>query len=231
MADQWDNADFARRWDATALVNNPTRAEQLDILVSLIEETYQQGAAILDLGIGSGLVEAVLFARRPDAYIVGVESSAAMIDLAKRRLASFESHYTIIQHDFSDIDGLALPAKEYQMVMSVQALHHITHVQQQKVFQFVANLLPAGGLFLLMERIALDPAHFADIYRSVWNRLERVGEVQSGWTGDYFLQRLEHKEDYPASLEELLAWMREAGLRATCLHLHLDRAFVVGVKK
>ena len=231
MADQWDNPDFARQWDQTALVNNPTRAEQLDILVSLIEETYQEGSAILDLGIGSGLVEAMLFARIAESYVVGVESSAAMIDLAKHRLAPFESRYTIIQHDFSDVEGLSLPAKEYQMVMSIQALHHLPHSLQQKIIQFVANILHSGGLFLLIDRIALDPDHFADLYRSMWNRLERVSEVRSGWSGEYFLQRLQHKDDYPASLERQLAWIRAAGLHATCLHLHLDRALVVGVKE
>ena len=231
MRDEWENPDFAAHWDKTALVNNPTRAEQVDILAEVIASAYQQGSAILDLGIGSGLVEAQLFAQIADAYVVGVEASEAMIDLATRRLAPFESRYTIIQHDLSDLTGLSLPAKAYQIAISVQALHHLTHAQQQKVFQFVANLLPTGGLFFLMDRIALDSDHFSDIYRAAWNRLERVTEFKSGWSGAYFLERLQNKDDYPASLEDLLTWFQEAGLHGTYLHLHLDRALVVGVKE
>ncbi len=231
MRDEWENPEFARQWDATSLVNNPTRAEQIDILVSIIEEMYQNGAAILDLGIGSGLVEALLFARRADVSVVGVEVSAAMIDLAKSRLAPFEQRCNIIQHDLADLSDLSLPAKEYQIVISVQVLHHLTHAQQQKIMQFVADLLPKDGLFLLMDRIVLDPDNFADIYRAVWTRLERISEIKNGWSGDHFLHRLQHKDDYPTTLENQLAWLREAGLQATCLHLHLDRALVVGVKK
>lgn len=45
-----------------------------------------------------------------------------------------------------------------------------------------------------------------------------------------FLERLQNKEDYPASLEEHLDWLRCAGLSATCLHLHLHRALIAGKK-
>ena len=38
------------------------------------------------------------------------------------------------------------------------------------------------------------------------------------------------KEDCPASLEEHLSWLRQVGFEATCLHLHLNRAVIAGVK-
>src|SRR5713226_4822225 len=71
MKDQWDNPNFVIQWDQTALEGNPTRAEQLDILISLLEDTYREGTTILDLGIGSGLIEALLFTRRPHTDVVG----------------------------------------------------------------------------------------------------------------------------------------------------------------
>ncbi|GHO56867.1 hypothetical protein [Ktedonobacter robiniae] len=45
-----------------------------------------------------------------------------------------------------------------------------------------------------------------------------------------FLERLQGKEDYPASLEEHLDWLRRAGLPATCLPLHLRHALIAGKK-
>lgn len=228
--DRWNDSDFAIRWDQTSLQGNPTRTEQLDILISLIADIYREGKTILDMGIGSGLVEEQLFTRIAGVEVIGVDASPAMLDLAKQRLTVFTDRCTLIQHDFAEITKLILPARLYQVVISVQALHHLPHQEQRAVIQFVADLLPSNGVFLLMDRIALDADHFADLYRSMWKRLERVSTVKSGWSEDYFFQRLSQKNDHVASLEEQLTWLREAGLSATCLHLHLNRALVVAVK-
>lgn len=233
MKDEWQDPEFAAQWDQMALVGimNPTRAEQVDILISYIADFYKQGTALLDLGMGSGLVEAQLFARRPDAYVVGIESSQAMIDLARVRLAPFEQQYRLLYHDLSDFEQVALPPAIYQIIFSVQALHHLAPEVQQKLYRSLFQLLPPGGVFLLNDRIALDTEPFSDIYYSVWNRLERVSEVRSGLSGDDFLQRQQRKEDYPASLEEHLTWLRQAGFEATCMHLHLNRVLLAAVKR
>src|SRR5215472_13971445 len=94
--DDWENPEFAQRWDAVVSAANPSRAEQLDILTAIVERVYAPATSILDPGIGSGLVELALFARVPEAQVVGVEQSEAMIALAERRLAPFESHYQIV---------------------------------------------------------------------------------------------------------------------------------------
>jgi hypothetical protein len=85
-------------------------------------------------------------------------------------------------------------------------------------------------LFLLIDRIALDTTHFANLYRAMWKRLEEGRESKGGTSSNDFLERLQDKEDYPASLEEHLDWLRRAGLSATCLHLHLYRALIAGKK-
>lgn len=231
MKDNWHNPDFAVQWDQTALVGNPTRAEQLDILVSLLADTYREGTALLDLGMGSGLVEAQLFACRPDAYVVGVESSQAMIDLAKLRLAPFQRQYRLLHYDFSDFQQVVLPPETYHIIFSVQAFHHLLPERQQALYHSLFTILPPNGIFLLLDRIALDVEPFSALYRSLWDRLERETRVKSGLSGDDFLRRLQHKEEHPASLEEQLAWLRRAGFDATCLHLHLNRALLAGIKK
>jgi SAM-dependent methyltransferase len=231
MEDQWDDPSFASHWDQIALIGTPTRAEQLDILLALIADVYKEGTAILDLGIGSGLVEERLFARVPAAYVVGIESSQAMLDLAKPRLAPFEQRYSIIQRDFTDLKAINLPSETYSIVISVQAFHHLPHPVQQDLFQTIFDLLPPNGIFLFLDRILLEPEHFADLYRTVWNRLVLVNGAKSSLSGDGFLQQLQDKGDYPATLEEHLAWLRAAGFAATCLHMHLNRVLLAGVKE
>jgi ubiquinone/menaquinone biosynthesis C-methylase UbiE len=228
--DDWENPEFAQHWDAVVSAANPSRAEQLDILTAIVERGYPPGTSVLDLGIGSGLVELALFNRAPEAQVVGVEQSEAMIALAERRLAPFESHYQIVRHDLADIESLMLPDRTYSVAFSVQTVHHIPYEAQRAVYGFVARLLPPGGVFLHMERVALDAETFADVIPPAWEALESRAEVKSGGTAEDFLARLRHKSEYAATLEQHLAWLREAGFAATCLHLQLNRALMVGVK-
>jgi ubiquinone/menaquinone biosynthesis C-methylase UbiE len=228
--DDWENPKFARHWDAVVSAANPSRAEQLDILTAIIERVYVPRTSIIDLGIGSGLVELVLFNRVLEAQIVGVEQSEAMIALAEQRLAPYADHCQIVRHDLADSESLTLPERTYSVAFSVQTLHHIPHEAQRAVYQFVARLLPPGGVFLHIERLALDAETFADVIPPAWEALESRAEVKSGGTAEDFLARLRHKSEYAATLEQHLAWLREAGFAATCLHLQLNRALMVGVK-
>jgi ubiquinone/menaquinone biosynthesis C-methylase UbiE len=228
--DDWENPEFAQHWDAVVSAANPGRAEQLDILAAVVERVYAPGISILDLGIGSGLVELALFNRVPEAQIVGVEQSEAMIALAEQRLAPYADRCQIVRHDLADIESLMLPERTYSVAFSVQTLHHIPHEAQQAAYAFVARLLPPGGVFLHMERVALDAERFADVIPPAWEALEGRAEVKSGGTAEDFLARLRSKSEYAATLELHLAWLREAGFAATCLHLQLNRALMVGVK-
>jgi SAM-dependent methyltransferase len=227
--DDWENPEFARHWDAVVSAANPSRAEQLDILAATVERVYVPGTSILDLGLGSGLVEQALFARVPGAQIVGVEQSEAMIALAEQRLAPFSDRCQIVRHDLADVDNLSLPERTYSVAFSVQTLHHIPHEAQREVYQYVARLLPPGGVFLHMERVALDADTFAGVIIPAWEALEDRAEIKSGGTAEDFLARLSHKNEYAATLEQHLAWLREAGFTAACLHLQLNRALMVGV--
>jgi ubiquinone/menaquinone biosynthesis C-methylase UbiE len=227
--DDWENPAFAQRWDAVVSAANPSRAEQLDILTAIVERVYVPGTSILDLGLGSGLVELALFERVPEARIVGVEQSEAMIALAEQRLAPYKGHWEMVRHDLADTASLTLPEQAYAIAFSVQTLHHLPHEAQRAVYQFVSRLLPPGGVFLHMERVALDTETFAEVIPPAWEALDRRAEVKSGGTAEDFLARLRHKSEYAATLEQHLAWLREAGFAATCLHLQLNRALMVGV--
>jgi len=230
MKDQWDDPSFATEWDETTDVGSPTRAEQLDLIASLVARLYRPGAAILDLGAGSGQLEELLLRRVPDAHVAAVDASAAMQDIARRRLAAWLDRIALVEGDFAEIDSIVLPWTSFQIVLSVQALHHVSHEVKRKVFAHVHRLTEPGGVFLVMDRVAIPEEELRPIYREMWERLERTAKAKSGWSGDFFLDRVKTKEDFPETVEAHLALLREAGFDAACVHLHLDRAVLVGVR-
>src|SRR5690349_19956557 len=112
----FQNPAAAQSWDADTRTRNPSRPGQLDMLLTIIADHYEAGKTILDLGMGSGLVEDLLFQRISQAQVVGVDASPAMLDLAHKRLQPFASQYAAFIHDFTDINSLQLPQRNYQIV-------------------------------------------------------------------------------------------------------------------
>lgn len=224
----------AQKWDVDNAVQNPSRLEQLDMLLTIIADAYQPGKSILDLGIGSGLVEEMLFQRIPDAQVVGVDASAAMMALANKRLQPYASQYLTLEHDFTQIASLVLPARDYQFVISLQTLHHLTDEQMRVAYRFIHNTLQPNGLFLLLDRIAVDKPALFDVYQSLWQRQDRIlnSDVAAaeGTTFDDHTRIVRERGDLLMNLERHLQLLNETGFDAACLHLQTNRALFAARK-
>lgn len=225
--DEWQDPEFAVRWDSLPPSTNPVRKDQLSVLVSTIARGYRSGDLILDIGMGSGQVEEFIFERIPDAHIVGVDSSQAMLDIAVERLRGHSDRYTAILHDLREIDTLQVPDTSYRWVISSQVLHEIPHDAQRAVFSFVASVLPEDGMYLYTDRVTIEQDHFHDAYGAVWDGWKANSPELIGGSFEEFFEQYRAKVDYTATLDESISWLRDAGLIATPVHLQLNRFLIV----
>jgi ubiquinone/menaquinone biosynthesis C-methylase UbiE len=229
MSERWHEPEFTANWDRNIAESYPSRALQVSLLVSMVSGLYQEGGRIVDLGFGSGRVEEQIFRARPDAHVVGVDSSAAMIDLARQRLEPWASQYQAVQHDLAHIDGAQLPDGAYQIAITVQVLHHLKQDAQRRLHQWTHRILEPGGWYLIIDKRALGEEEL-DAYGLAWDALER----DERWrTGRSFAEHLRHEKEKghaPATMKQALEWLGEAGFTATCLHAHLDRLLIVARK-
>ncbi|MFB5189920.1 class I SAM-dependent methyltransferase [Alicyclobacillus fastidiosus] len=234
MTQNWNHPDTARLWDAKGNRRNPIRFEQLDILVSILESAYAKDAWILDLGYGSGQVEKLIFERLPEASVVGVDNSEAMMELAKQRLSENTSRFVSVRHDLGDIDTLSLPNHKYQFVIAIQSLHHLSKEQMQAVYRYIYRTLEPGGLFLLLDRLQVETKGLWEVYHTVWARQDRLYEStvasHEGTSFEDHQRTVLDRGDYPVLLDEHLEWLRKSGFEAACLHAHGHRALIVGRK-
>lgn len=233
MSYDFRDMNNARRWDSDPNSRNPLRSEQLDLLISILSDHYQAGDTILDLGFGSGLVEALIFERIPHAHIIGVDHSEAMMSLARERLQKYGAQFQSIPHDLVDLDSVGITPCRF--IISSQALHHLTDAQMQSAYRAIARLLTDDGLFLLLDRIAADPPALFDVVQSVWRWQDRHygSSVAEHESADYetHRQRALNRGDLPLSLPRHLALMRSAGLEGACVHLSGIRALLAARKR
>ncbi len=230
MKDNWSDPAFANEWDTIDSQGHPTRPEQLDVLTSIIADSYEPGSLILDVGCGSGQVEELILKKKPEAKIIGIDSSLAMLDIAKKRLASFNNNFQGIVRDIGLLSSADLPKGKYNIVFSVQVLHELNTELKRELFKKIYNLLEVGGRFLIMDRIKTDLDTFEKTYKSVWNRLESITSLKSANDFEGYKDRIKIKEDSPGSIKEFEELLKEAGFRFAILHLNFDRAVMVGIK-
>jgi tRNA (cmo5U34)-methyltransferase len=222
---QWQRQKTAVNWDTGGAAQLPTRAEQQDLLLELLTASNVGAGAILDLGIGSGLVAEAVLNALPDAQLVGVDFSAEMLDLAGARLSRFGSRVALLRHDLSALDSIVLPDLRYQVAFSVQTMHHLSDSDKEAALVWTAEVVDPGSLVVIVDRVKVDELLFRD-WAVVWGRLDsRTPETYAE-----HVDELMQAGDRPARLQDQLAWMEMAGLHACCLHLYGNRAVIVGRK-
>ena len=243
MRDAWHDEGFARRWDSgDAVRTNPDRGTQLALLVALVAESYRDGDRLLDLGVGSGLVEEALFERLPGIEVVGVDRSEAMLAQARTRHHA-RTNLRLVNGGFEDLDSIGVPdglGPPFEFVICVQALHEVADDVKRAVFAFVRRRIAPRGLFLVLDRFDYEPFALAPEYRCIWKRLNQrapEGQAAEGHAAETPLSFEEYRARYAAkvdhvgSVEGYLRWMREAGFDAACLYQQFNRALIAARPK
>ena len=222
---EWKGQQAAASWDASGGGPLPTRAEQQAILLALLAASETGDGAMLDLGIGSGLVAEAVLDAQPSWQLVGVDFSDAMLELARERLSRFGSRVLLVAGDLSEPRGIALPSLSFRAAFSVQTIHHLSDIDKAAVFAWLAALIEPGGLIVIIDRVRVEEPLFRD-WAAVWRKLDpRTPETYAEHA-----EELRRAGDQPALLQDQLAWMEEAGLVTSCLHLYGNRAVIVGRK-
>jgi tRNA (cmo5U34)-methyltransferase len=123
--------------------------EELPVYDRLQDEVVQGAAElrvrrILDLGVGTGETAARVLALYPEAALVGVDASPAMLAHARSRLG-----------DRPDLRvgrlEAPLPEGGFDLVISALAVHHLDADGKRDLFQRVADALTPGGRFVLAD--------------------------------------------------------------------------------
>lgn len=221
----WQERETAREWDASAGVRLPTRVEQQEILLALLREARVGERVVLDLGVGSGLVAEAVLDALPEASLVGIDFSDAMLELARARLDRFGPRVHLVRHDLADVGDLALPAGRCAAAFSVQTLHHLSDADKEAAIAWSAGVVEPGGLIVIVDRVAVPESLFRE-WAAVWRRIDPT--VPPSYA--QYEEQLARGGDRPANVHDQLSWLRNVGLDAMCVHAYGNRVVLVGRK-
>lgn len=179
---------------------------------------------ILDLGCGSGLVAQMVLDRSGPARIFGVDSSPAMLALARERLAPYGKRAELAEGDLTAIDTVAAPSG-CGAAVAVQSLHHLTEPEYQSAVRWTYAHLAPGGWFFIIDRLAIPSE---TLYSAFVEIRDRQGQSPNppDWSG--YQEWLEANGDRPLSVQSILRLLDEAGFVAAALDVRGDRGMLIG---
>lgn len=231
--DAWEDEKFAGEWDlAGSVETNPDRHHQVGLVARLLMENCPPGSRLLDLGIGSGQVEACLHDMAPTFFasrsLLGIDASDAMLALAESRFTSLglDSRIRLQRTDFDDLDGLPV-GETFDAVLCIQALHEVADPVKQAVFRWTLSRLNAGGVFYIADRFTYRYTPFSPDLRVIWDAM-RDTLADPGAVPDFgsYHERYSAKKDHVAALRDYEDWLRAAGFEVAVLYQQFNRALL-----
>jgi len=232
MANPWLDDEKARRWAPRARAGAGLRAEHTQVVLELAG--VHEPRRILDLGSGTGDLDALALERYPEVQMTCLDGSPVLLDRARETLAPLGDRTVFVESDF-DADWRAAVGEPFDVVMSIQSIHHIEADAKKRVYQRCFDVLRPGGLLIIQERVAFDGRLWPHV-TTLW----QARRQDEGMEPLVLAEGLDYAQwiaaeraggDLPDTLDDQLAWLREVGFDPVDSFARLgDRVVFGGVR-
>jgi len=180
-------------YDEHMLANVEGCKEAYPLMASLVPKDTQ---TLLDLGCGTGLELDEIFKLLPDIQVTGIDMTAAMLKLLRKKHP--EKEMTLICGDYFATDfGVSL----FDCAVSFETMHHFSHEKKTALYRRIRDALKDGGCYIECDYM-VEIQQEEDHWYAEYNRLLREEAVPEGVFVHY---------DTPCTIENQLAMLKDAG--------------------
>lgn len=197
----------------------PDREEIERTLLALLPAERDEPLVAVEIGIGTGWLSAAVLREFPEARVIGLDGSPAMLRAAGELLAPYKERVELRRfrlEDASWVDGLP----PVRIFLSSLVLHHLDGFGKRGLFVRLFDRLEPGGALLFVDvmepRTDIARRRFANSWAEEVRR--RSVEIHGDERAHEFFERegwniYDHPDpmDKPSTLPEQLRWMEEAG--------------------
>lgn len=198
----------------------PDREEQIATVLDVIPDP---GSGLLvDLCCGEGLLSRALLERFPEARVLAMDLSPAMLEATRAKLADHEGRFAVQAFDLADRSWRGFSEPVHAFVSSL-AIHHLDGPGKRELFRDLASALAPGGAVVIADLVqpATPGAHA--LAARAWDEavrrrsLELAGNLAPFEKFDaerwnLYADPEPDPIDQPSPLLDQLRWLEEAGL-------------------
>lgn len=133
---------------------------------------------VLELGTGTGETAAALLERHPEAELVGLDESSAMLGEARLRLPGDRVQLRVARLEEP------LPDGPFDLVASALCVHHLGPDEKRSLFERLREALGPGGRFVLADVIVpVNPDNQVTSLTPGFDRPDSLAD-QLSWLGE-----------------------------------------------
>lgn len=197
----------------------PFAAEQIDIMLRLIEAGGKPIERFVDLGCGNGILAGAILKNYPQALGTLVDFSEPMIKEAKSQLSKYASNLNFVVSDFG-LKEWQDPVRKhaaFDVIVSGYAIHHQPDERKRELYGEIFDLLEPGGLFVNIEHVASRTGWIESIHDGCFiDHLYTFHTSQgSNKSREQIANEYVHRPDKDANILALVEpqceWLREFG--------------------
>jgi tRNA (cmo5U34)-methyltransferase len=239
-----DGAPGWREGDSAVFIDygrafTPERERQHEIIGELVASVAPR--RIVELCPGNGDLARVLLDRLPEARLLALDGSPAMLAQTRATCADHAGRLELRSFDLAETDWQVLrPAPD--AICSSLAIHHLDGAQKQGLFADLRKALRPGGVFVIADLMRPEDGAGWKISAEDWHRavaarsqaihgddraLRRFEELR--W--NYFLWPDDNGIDHPSSVAEHVAWLTAAGFAQIDLHWMLAGHAILSARR
>lgn len=210
--------------------------DELDsAIISMFLYCSEENIRVLELGSGTGDLTAKIFRFFPHASITCIDGSSEMLKAAEIRLRKHRGQIVFLQRNFDD-PSWNTSLKRFHIIASARTLHHLSN--QKALYKQIFDMLVEGGCFMNGDLIKSEHKILNQKYEEIWAHYirKKTKEILGIDRSIEEVKRKMHEAaakegDKPASVEDQLNWLREAGFKAVdCVWKYFHMAVIVGFK-
>ncbi len=181
--------------------------------------------AIVELGVGTGLLAQELLRAFPKARLTAIDFSPKMIERAAKRLSRLSARLELVEGDFYETP---FPSKQ-ELVVSSYAIHHLDDVQKAQLFEKIGDCLVEDGMFLNGDCVVSPSDRINKLQNQCW--LDAMHERKASQEDIDQTIRDYYEYDIPATVDDQLGWLDRAGFsEAECVWRNFGTALILAIK-
>ncbi|MGF1494109.1 MAG: methyltransferase [Microcoleaceae cyanobacterium] len=240
----WKTATLAQNFLEGVRSAIPLAAEQLEMMLRVIQMVRPNVKNFLDLGCGDGVLGQAILQRHPQTRGTFLDFSPTMLEAAQQKVrfaddAASNGAIQFFSGDFGTPNWLDLVQSEmpFDVIVSGFSIHHQPDSRKQELYREIYQLLSPGGVFLNLEHVAsqskLGETLFDQLFvDSLYVYHQRLGNSNSREEIDQqYYNRADKTANILTAVELQCDWLRQIGFQdVDCFMKLFEIALFGGVK-
>ncbi|MGH9390988.1 MAG: class I SAM-dependent methyltransferase [Vicinamibacteria bacterium] len=235
----WKSASLARNFLEGVRGGIPLAAEQVDVMLRLIEARDGAVKNFADLGCGNGILARAILDRFPNARGILLDFSETMLKEARTHLGAYGARADLVSADFGRNHWVRSVAHRapFDVIVSGYAIHHQPDTRKRAIYREAYELLNPGGIFLNVEHVSsatrwVESVHDELVIDSLhaFHRGKGSGKSRAEIARKHHNRR-DKDANILAPVEAQCRWLRECGFGDVDCYIKIFELAVFGGRR